>query len=226
MRRLINEAPGRVLDVGCGVGSLVSFLTANGRNAIGVESSSFMVQAAAQMGAPVILGAGDTLPFEDCTFGVAVVERVLQHVPQPEAVLDEMWRVLRPGGVLIAIDPIHADAWVTTGNLEGLATRLIAWRAKAGVASPDVANLTKKWAECRGGQSQVFVCSTDRYDDARVITNFPQWAGLARQAGEPVTLSEVESWESAWADAKSGRASMTFSWQIGMSTATKDHQRV
>jgi SAM-dependent methyltransferase len=185
-----------------------------------------MAEAAAQIGVPVVLGSGEALPFEDCTFGVVVAERVLQHVLRPEAVLDEMWRVLRPGGLLIAVDPIHAEAWIETGGLGALAKRLIAWRAEIGVTSPDAAVVAKDWATRRSGRTRIFVCSTDRYDEARVITNFPQWAGLARQAGESVTASEVKAWERAWGGAKSGHLPMTFSWPIGMTSATKDPQRV
>lgn len=49
--------------------------------------------------------AAEQLPFADATFDRAVIDRTLQHVDNPSMVLREVYRVLRPGGRIVAIEP-------------------------------------------------------------------------------------------------------------------------
>lgn len=62
----------------------------------------------------------DRLPFHDASFDVVTLLAVLEHLEQPEAIMGEIARVLRPGGGLILTVPSHAAKPV----LEFLAFRL------------------------------------------------------------------------------------------------------
>jgi SAM-dependent methyltransferase len=55
--------------------------------------------------------AASRLPFEDRSFGAALAFEVLEHVEDDVTLLDELARVLRPGGVLVISTPIHASRW-------------------------------------------------------------------------------------------------------------------
>ena len=61
---------------------------------------------------PDLLGDGLNLPFADDTFGAVFSQAVLEHVPDPQRAVDEMHRVLRPGGQLFVeaayMQPLHA----------------------------------------------------------------------------------------------------------------------
>jgi SAM-dependent methyltransferase len=55
--------------------------------------------------------AGSRLPFEDGSFGAALAFEVLEHVEDDVTLLDEMARVVRPGGLLVLSTPVHASKW-------------------------------------------------------------------------------------------------------------------
>ena len=78
---------------------------------------------------PDYLSSADKLPFADNTFSVAVSQEVLEHLREPQTALEELARVVRPGGLLYLQTPFiigyhaaPADYWRFTN--EGLATML------------------------------------------------------------------------------------------------------
>ena len=99
----------RVLDFGCGPGTISVGLAKNvapgALHGIDMEASQIeMAQAAAAAGghdnATFRTGDVTDLPFEDNSFDVAHCHAVLMHVPDTAAVLAEVKRVLKPGGIL------------------------------------------------------------------------------------------------------------------------------
>lgn len=55
-----------------------------------------------------LIASADRLPVDDASFDVVVLTQVLEHVPEPGAVMGELHRVLRPGGTLLLTAPL---AW-------------------------------------------------------------------------------------------------------------------
>ncbi len=103
---------GRILDVGCGEGGLVRFLTREGADAVGLECSPVQLrhaEEAARVGAEsYVSGRGEDLPFEDGSFDAVIFSNSLHHVPpeRMEQALAEAGRVLRPGGLLYVAEPL------------------------------------------------------------------------------------------------------------------------
>ena len=96
---------GRVLDVGCGAGHDLARLAAAGLTPTGVDLSRAALVRARDRCRSVAQADGHRLPFRDEAFDGCRIERVLQHVADPGTVLDEVIRVVRPGGVLAVLEP-------------------------------------------------------------------------------------------------------------------------
>ncbi|MGI5233397.1 methyltransferase domain-containing protein [Actinoallomurus sp. CA-142502] len=116
-RRMLDELDVRagqtVLDIGCGPGtdlaSLAEAVTPDGA-VIGVDRDQKMIDAARDRTAGrttvnICLGDAHDLPLADGTADRARTDRVLQHVADPVRALDDMRRVLRPGGRLVMGEP-------------------------------------------------------------------------------------------------------------------------
>lgn len=101
-------ADARLLDLGCGSGWIADHFS----DYTGIDGSPEMVAAAVEHGRPVQLGdVTQTLPFPDASFDGVVLKDLLEHVPDPVAVVLEAKRVLRPGGAVFASSP-DAQRWV------------------------------------------------------------------------------------------------------------------
>jgi SAM-dependent methyltransferase len=90
----------RVVDVGCGEGQLSRLSARLGAGAVGVDPTWSQVALAVERGGgPVYCrGSAEHLPLPSASFDAAVVCLVLEHLDPFEPALDEIARVLRPGG--------------------------------------------------------------------------------------------------------------------------------
>jgi SAM-dependent methyltransferase len=86
-----------VLDVGCGMGTLMRELRSSGAQVLGIEPDPDRARACTEAGLPVTVGKGERLPFADASFDAAVCSVVLPYTDERQAVA-ELGRVLRPGG--------------------------------------------------------------------------------------------------------------------------------
>jgi ubiquinone/menaquinone biosynthesis C-methylase UbiE len=98
-------AQARVLEVGCGTGAVVRLLAGwpNVGEVIGVDPSPGLLAKARALSAhlPTVSfqeADGKALPFPAASFDVVVLHTVLTHVPDPEKLLAEVFRVVRPQG--------------------------------------------------------------------------------------------------------------------------------
>jgi SAM-dependent methyltransferase len=100
---LAGLAPGlRVLDAGCGNGEYLRALARRPVRAAGCDRSMGMLWAAAAC--PALLNADvAALPVRDGVFDVVLAVHMLYHVPDREAAVRELRRILAPGGVCIAV---------------------------------------------------------------------------------------------------------------------------
>ena len=115
----IRPTTGEVaIDVGSGTGTVAGLLAAlTGPTGLvtGVEPNPKLREiaeqraGAADSNAVFVDGLAGSLPFADGTADIVWCERVLQHVADAQAALNEFARVLRPGGRLALIDSDHAS---------------------------------------------------------------------------------------------------------------------
>lgn len=100
MRRIIPS--GNVIDIGCGDGYGTHLLKENGYHVLGVDFSEEMITHAREkrMHEDIQFQQGDicSLPFRDSTFDGALIVNVIEWTEQPLQALDELRRILKPGG--------------------------------------------------------------------------------------------------------------------------------
>jgi phosphatidylethanolamine/phosphatidyl-N-methylethanolamine N-methyltransferase len=130
---------GRILEVGVGTG--ISLPDYSGRNRIfGVDISETMLKKAHARVAALDLNYVDglevmdaeRLSFPDNSFDVVMAQYVVTTAPNPEATLDEFARVLKPGGEIILVSRVGAEAGLRK-SVERLlmpAARRLGWRTE------------------------------------------------------------------------------------------------
>ncbi len=98
---------GRILEIGCGTGTLLHRLAGRGVAVTGVETSLERAEQGRRFygDLPVCLVGGVRLPFPGQSFDVVMSFDVFEHIPDSDAHLEEVRRVLRPGGTYLIQTP-------------------------------------------------------------------------------------------------------------------------
>ena len=99
-------AKGRVLDIGCGRGITLSQLRDDGWDVAGVEiSEAAAAHARSLLGDTIFVGDVLGAPWPEGSFDVINIWHVLEHLPDPAAVLARCRALLRAGGLLVVAVP-------------------------------------------------------------------------------------------------------------------------
>jgi len=175
----------RVLDVGCGVGhwGRVLLKACDGLHVTGVDREPQWVAKARETAhrksleaqTRYTVGTAEALPFPDGSFDVVTCQTVLIHLKDPLAALAEMKRVLKPGGLLVAVEP-H--------NLSGV---FLVGKTRSAAKAEDLLDLAHLQLLCERGK--VALGEGDN-------SLGPLVPGLLKQ----LKLDEVQAWQSDQAD--------------------------
>ena len=121
-----------LLDAGCGIGddvrALAQIVGPQGR-VVGIDKSQTLLDIARKgsegvdLSGEFVLGDVSCLDIADSSFDGCRAERVLQHCDNPEQVLSEMVRVVRPGGCVVVVD-VDYDSMITSLTNHALARKL------------------------------------------------------------------------------------------------------
>jgi ubiquinone/menaquinone biosynthesis C-methylase UbiE len=92
---------GKLLDIGCGTGLFMQRYLKTGREAIGIDISQGMIRRAkTRRVSDVALGTAEVLPFRNESFDAVSSLLAFSYFQHPESMLEESFRVLKPGGSL------------------------------------------------------------------------------------------------------------------------------
>jgi ubiquinone/menaquinone biosynthesis C-methylase UbiE len=94
----------RVLDLGCGRGGVMELLWRDVRSAVGADPDLASLREH-RAGLPLVCANGEALPLAAECFEVVIALWVLEHLAQPQVVLQNIRRVLAPGGHLLFLTP-------------------------------------------------------------------------------------------------------------------------
>jgi SAM-dependent methyltransferase len=107
LARHFGVSHGNVLELGCGMGHLLAWLT-DRYSVFGCDINTWALAQARQnvpAGNFLVLSGDHTYAFLGASFDIVIAKHVVEHLANPEQGIAEMSRVLRPGGLLILVTP-------------------------------------------------------------------------------------------------------------------------
>lgn len=189
------QANHTILDVGCGPGTITADLAAlvPQGHIIGSDAVESVLDQARQYASSRGLtnitfqkvDAND-LPFQDNSFDIVFCHQVLQHVKDPVAILKEMRRVAKPGGLVAAREADYKSfAWYPETPEIAQWADLYQKVAKANGGEPNAGRYCHVWARQAGFKTDEIDATWDswRYTGQRVTQFAQSWTGRILQPG-------------------------------------------
>ena len=106
----LTAREGAVLDVGCGSSRIIGSLP---EGSVALDILVRKLRFDRRFGVPLVEASGFALPFRDASFSCVLSSQVIEHVPKESPMIDELCRVLKPGGRLVLGTPDYARwEWV------------------------------------------------------------------------------------------------------------------
>ena len=125
-----DASRGNLLDVACGPGVVTAAIAPGAASVVAFDATEPMLEKArarcARAGLQNVLfrrGDAEHLPFEEAQFDGVVTRLAVHHFANPQRSLDEMFRVLRPGGTAVIVDVVSSEE-PEESNLQNAIERL------------------------------------------------------------------------------------------------------
>jgi ubiquinone/menaquinone biosynthesis C-methylase UbiE len=106
LKKQIPQMKGKMLDVGCGNSPFEFLVNQNQCEYVGIDiagADNFDYQ-----NSKIVVFDGENIPFENESFENIICTEVIEHIPNPEKIISEMHRVLKPNGLAIITLPWSA----------------------------------------------------------------------------------------------------------------------
>ncbi|NPV85825.1 MAG: class I SAM-dependent methyltransferase [Anaerolineae bacterium] len=112
VQHYVGALAAKHLDVGCGAGNMLQALRQHSRFSVGVDSAYKALQLSKKDGVHIVAQADAlSLCFPDHTFDFVTVLDVLEHCEDDLLSLAEVYRVLKPGGIVVLTVPALSILW-------------------------------------------------------------------------------------------------------------------
>ncbi len=148
---------GRILDIACGDGATLSRIDAKEKH--GVDINAENVRAARKLGITAVERDVDHgLPYADAYFDIVITEGLIQHLYSPESLLQEIERVLKPGGLYIGSMTNNYHLWHRVMYLLGRPQDSFLFRNRAWQITSSFFTLAG-FRKILSGQFEILMCT-------------------------------------------------------------------
>lgn len=182
-----------VLDIGCGTGMDCKSIAAEMNNSgtvIGIDLSRILLhESLSRLGDRSLRATFSqqnvlSLAFKTDSFDCCFAERVFQHVTNAEAGLHEMWRVTKPGGRMVILEPDHETIVIDSPN-KSVTRRFIHWRSDK-LASGHIAQRLYGWFKrfgCQHVMVEPWVQVFTDYNERKLVAPYLEEMQIAEDEG-------------------------------------------
>lgn len=199
LRRLLAPellAGRRVLEVGCGQGMILFNTAAIAASAVGMDISEGSLRSAAgiraQLGATnvdLLRGDAERLPFPDGAFDVVLCIGVLHHTPGTAAGIEEIRRILRPGGrAVVMLYRGRTPKALAVHAMRGLSLLIDGWTGRRGTLYTRLLERFRRRPESSQGTAllELFGCPVLKlYDRGRAVRFFDRFRKVESSCTQP-----------------------------------------
>jgi demethylmenaquinone methyltransferase/2-methoxy-6-polyprenyl-1,4-benzoquinol methylase len=178
--KAIDPKPGeRILDIAAGTGTSAAAIAKSGAEVVALDFSRGMVDEGKRRHPEIefIEGNAEELPFADDTFDAVTISFGLRNVQRPKAALDEMYRVLKPGGRVIICEFSKPPVAIVRAGYSAY----LKW------VMPMVVNVTSSNSPAYGYLAE----SIANWPDQGTLSQWIRGAGFTRVAYRNLTVGVV-----------------------------------
>lgn len=186
-----------VVDIGGGPGYFADAFTAAGARYAGVEPDVGELTARGSVGANAVRGSGLQLPVADDAVSLAYSSNVLEHVPDPEAMAQEMLRITRRGGLVVLSWTPWLSPWGghETAPWHYLGGRRAADRYAAKHGKRPKNDFGRSLFACSVGRMMRWLRAAEARGEVQVVEVLPRYhPSWAKWVIRVPLLREVASW--------------------------------
>ena len=105
-----------IVDIGCGRGGFVEIYRRQLGDAIVLDSEPTAGRICRVQGLPFTLANAEQLPFASDSLDMVRAKEIIEHLPDPRPMLQEICRALRPGGLCLSRVPTHFSTFYPINN--------------------------------------------------------------------------------------------------------------
>lgn len=125
LKRYLSLPGKRVLDLGCGSGTLLEALQSLEAEAVGIDTSLKAVKFCKTLGLNVRKGSATNIPFKEGSFDIICMIDVLEHIKEQDLAISEAKRVVKKQGFIFIVGPAFPLLWSSRDRRLGHLRRYI-----------------------------------------------------------------------------------------------------
>jgi len=199
-----------ILNIGCGTGEAIMFTYIGAKKYIGVDFSfnaaKYSYETINKLGGEGITVNADaeSLPIESGTIDLVYSNGVLHHTPETQKTLDEVFRVLKPGGTgIIGLYVTYSPHFILDhiiGIFKSIMNKNYKYWYNNGESAWKTGNLVNQWTKTYTKKELLNMLSKYELKDLKIRKNGFDWANTIFFLGKYMDHTAIGKWSARYLD--------------------------